>query len=835
MKKMDSLLKRFITLSVTLFITSFIFSQTLHNTLHEIKGKVTYHNLALSNVNILIKGTQKGTKTDSQGKYVIKAKTGDTLVYTYVGFNAVSIIIENITSILNIEMDTHVSVLDEVVLTKKIEKLEDLPKVMDIDIQMSDGTTINPLKYGFVVHYLDNRHLNMLNHTSLEWALNGQFSRIVKPLAPGSRLLIRGVPATFDIDGQLYERDPGINFSNIEHLFIIKNKALVVVRTKNSREVLQRKKEALIEKNKNHNYYKNDAVTLKKKVVLSKALQTLPKKSIILKEISGKITYLNSPLPDVNIKIKNRGTRTDVKGNYMIKAEIGGIIQYSHLGFKTISLIVEDVTKVLNINMIPKTTILNKVEVTANVSKGKTLELTQKAEKKFNSSRGTIDPKKAGYAISYVGGDDIEPAAISIKQALVGKITGYSINRENGKAFLRGSGMVINYPLPALWEVDGIMFEDAPEFLELSQIIDVHALKSLASTTLYGSKGAGGVIVIRTKNGNFNPQESNLKKITEKYTNKNYYANDAVALNTKSSSTNVYTLKMQSFNNIQKAYNYYNETLKGNLPDYDTYLSIAQTFNTYYNNTNVTLQILEDVVNLNNKNPEVLKTIAYQLQALGFKKETIKTYENIFKLRPTYAQSYRDLANAYLENDQYKKAWRMYMSYLFKDNNVSGEGIGQTLYNEMEWLYFNRKNQTAIKERFIPKNKNIVDFRNDVRLVFEWNTSEAEFDLEFVNPDKRAYVFEHSLEKNQTLITDEKKKGYSSKEFFIDDIGKGEWLVNITYKGNKKPESTYFKVSQYFNWGKSNQFKKTAVYALKNERQKIQLFKLNKQLLVTNN
>lgn len=834
MKIMDSLLKHFITLSVTLFITSFIFSQISNNTLHEIKGKVTYHNLALSNVNIIIKGTQKGTKTGSQGKYIIKVKTGDTLIYTYVGFNAVSIIIEDITTVLNIEMDTHVSELKTVVITKNVKKVEDLPKVMNVDIKTSFGN-FNPLSYGGSVPYLNNSDLKMRDNSSLEAALSGISTRITSSAPPDRILFIRGTPAKYEIDGLLYERAPALNFDMIEQVFIIKDKALVIVRTKNAPEYLKKKRDEIIEKNKNHNYYKNDAVTLKEKVILSSAHQTLQNKSVILKEISGKITYLNKPLPDVNIKIKNRGTRTDVKGNYMIKAEIGAIIKYSHLGFKTISLIVEDVTKVLNINMIPKTTILNKVEVTANVSKGKTLELTQKAEKKFNSSRGTIDPKKAGYAISFVGGDNIEPAAISIKQALVGKITGYTINRVNGKAFLRGSGMVINYPLPALWEVDGIMFEDAPEFLELSQIIDVHALKSLASTTLYGSKGAGGVIVIRTKNGNFNPQESNLKKITEKYTNKNYYANDAVALNTKSSSTNAYTLKMKSFNNIQKAYTYYNETLKGNLPDYDTYLNIAKTFNTYYNNTNVTLQILEDLVNFNNKNPEVLKTIAYQLQALGFKKETIKTYESIFKLRPTYAQSYRDLANAYLENDQYKKAWRMYMSYLFKGNNVSGEGIGQTLYNEMEWLYFNRKNQTAIKERFIPKNKNIVAFRNDIRLVFEWNTSEAEFDLEFVNPDKRAYVFEHSLEKNQTLITDEKKKGYSSKEFFIDDIGKGEWLVNITYKGNKKPESTYFKVSQYFNWGKSNQFKKTAVYALKNERQKIQLFKLNKQLLVTNN
>ena len=131
----------------------------------------------------------------------------------------------------------------------------------------------------------------------------------------------------------------------------------------------------------------------------------------------------------------------------------------------------------------------------------------------------------------------------------------------------------------------------------------------------------------------------------------------------------------------------------------------------------------------------------------------------------------------------------------FKKTKTSSERIpyqhkrkdqGGIIYNDMEWLYFNRFNQTNIKQKFEPIHKNIDEFSNDVRLVFEWNTSEAEFELEFVNPDKRAYVFDHSLEANNDLIIEEKKLGYSSKLFFLEDIGDGEWLVNLTYKGNKK-------------------------------------------------
>ena len=135
----------------------------------------------------------------------------------------------------------------------------------------------------------------------------------------------------------------------------------------------------------------------------------------------------------------------------------------------------------------------------------------------------------------------------------------------------------------------------------------------------------------------------------------------------------------------------------------------------------------------------------------------------------------------------------------------------------------------------MPKSENLFDFRNDVRIIVEWNSSEAEFDLEFVNPELRSYVFEHTLSGNQDLITTEKQNGFSSKEFFIDDLKDGEWLVNITYKGNKKPEPTYFKITKIYNWGKATQSKEIAVYKFQNEREKIQLMQFNKELLVASN
>ena len=55
---------------------------------HTITGNVTaeYDGLPLPGVNIVVKGTTRGTQTDFDGNFSIKAKKGDILVFSYIGF-----------------------------------------------------------------------------------------------------------------------------------------------------------------------------------------------------------------------------------------------------------------------------------------------------------------------------------------------------------------------------------------------------------------------------------------------------------------------------------------------------------------------------------------------------------------------------------------------------------------------------------------------------------------------------------------------------------------------------------------------------------------------------
>jgi hypothetical protein len=96
--------------------------QKLPQNLKTIIGKVTYLNKPFSHVNIGIKAEERGTFTTNNGSYSIRVKVGDLLQYSFVGYKTVFILVEDVTSVLNVEMNENGSKLDEVVVVAKKSK-----------------------------------------------------------------------------------------------------------------------------------------------------------------------------------------------------------------------------------------------------------------------------------------------------------------------------------------------------------------------------------------------------------------------------------------------------------------------------------------------------------------------------------------------------------------------------------------------------------------------------------------------------------------------------------------------------------------------------------------
>ena len=142
--------------------------------------------------------------------------------------------------------------------------------------------------------------------------------------------------------------------------------------------------------------------------------------------ISGKVTYLNIALPNVNIIVNNneQGTESDEKGNYLIKANIGDVITYSYVGFETITILTEDITRVLNIEMVVKANDLDEIVIKSTNKESD----YNKSKQRFSTSKGLVNQEAAGYSVVYVGGNKIDLIYASLTEALDGRVAGVRLD-----------------------------------------------------------------------------------------------------------------------------------------------------------------------------------------------------------------------------------------------------------------------------------------------------------------------------------------------------------------------------------------------------------------------
>lgn len=128
------------------------------------------------------------------------------------------------------------------------------------------------------------------------------------------------------------------------------------------------------------------------------------------------------------------------------------------------------------------------------------------------------------------------------------------------------------------------------------------------------------------------------------------------------------------------------------------------------------------------------------------------------------------------------------------------------------------------KELGIEANASESNVYQGIRVVFEWNNSEAEFDLQFVNPEKTFFIWSPTKEKDR--IMKEKTKGYSSEQFLIDESKPGQRMINLKYHGNKSYEPTVLKTTTYYNYGLSTQRSEVNVFRLELKNVNQNLFTL---------
>ncbi|SNR65712.1 CarboxypepD_reg-like domain-containing protein [Maribacter sedimenticola] len=521
-------------------------------------------------------------------------------------------------------------------------------------------------------------------------------------------------------------------------------------------------------------------------------------------EIKGVVTSYGAPLPNANISLKgsSSGIQTDSNGKYAIIASPWDILVFSYMGMKTVEIIVEDVTKILNIELLPVVQELDEVTVEQKKLKGQESMAIEYATKKsiIRTAYGFIDAENAGYEMNFVDGASINSSAIYLADALIGVLPG--LRRGDGNTvLLRGGGSLEN-PRPPIFEIDGVIFTETPDFLDLSSIDRIAIIPGLKGSIKYGNIASGGVIIINTK-GKFLKREEGSDKPYDQAKLRNNKYNESMATSTLKRSNPIYITKMDEAINNNKLTEVFleQEKIYGSSPYF--YLTALKHFNEKSTNDFIG-QIETKLLQKFEDNPNVLKGLAYLYENQNRVGEALSLYKKIFVLRPRYTQSYRDLANMYVVNKQYQKGLGIYARYksFRKLDTIAPieDGIDAVMDTETTNLMALHADQLSISSE-----ERIDGDIGGIRILFEWNNSEAEFDLQFVNPQARYFTWSHSLENESERIYDEKIKGYSCKQFLIDETQEGVWKVNLKYLGNKGFDPTYLKTTVYYDYGRPSQ------------------------------
>lgn len=198
-----------------------------------------------------------------------------------------------------------------------------------------------------------------------------------------------------------------------------------------------------------------------------------------------------APLAGASVVVKGStvGSSTGSDGKFQISVPASAkAMVISFLNYKTVELSLGN-KKVFEVKMISTEVSLEDVVLVG---------YTKTTKEAFTGSAKTVDSKQ-------ITNKNIS----NISQALAGEVAGLRVINGSGQPGtsatlrIRGFGSVNGNRSP-LYVVDGVPFSGSLNSINPNDVASTTVLKDAAATSIYGSRGANGVVVITTKNGRGN-------------------------------------------------------------------------------------------------------------------------------------------------------------------------------------------------------------------------------------------------------------------------------------------------------------------------------------------
>lgn len=207
--------------------------------------------------------------------------------------------------------------------------------------------------------------------------------------------------------------------------------------------------------------------------------------------ITGTVTGSEDgmPLPGVSVVVKGAttvGVATNIDGKYELNAPASATtLEFSFIGYETQSVEIAG-RSVIDVTLAPSSEQLEEVMVVAYG--------TAKKESFTGSATAVSEKQISKLQVS------------NVTKALEGAVPGIQVSSSSGQPGssatirIRGIGS-INASSDPLYVVDGMPYDGSISAINAADIESMTVLKDAASTALYGSRAANGVIIITTKKG----------------------------------------------------------------------------------------------------------------------------------------------------------------------------------------------------------------------------------------------------------------------------------------------------------------------------------------------
>ena len=202
-------------------------------------------------------------------------------------------------------------------------------------------------------------------------------------------------------------------------------------------------------------------------------------------KIKGTIIDSKTGEPVIGASVKVKGTKlaavTDLNGEFELNTHANATLQISYVGFK-------------------------ETEVKAtNGMKISLEEDTESLEEVVVVGYGTQKKESLTGAMANIKGEKLKDiTSATVENMLNGKVSGVYVAPGSGRPGSTGAIIIrgqtsINGATAPLWVVDGVIVGNSAGDLNPDDIETMTVLKDAASTAIYGSEGANGVVVVTTK------------------------------------------------------------------------------------------------------------------------------------------------------------------------------------------------------------------------------------------------------------------------------------------------------------------------------------------------